>query len=50
MVIKIIEIVGDRATDMRQGDQIYKLIVEQFAKKEKVTIDFAGLKTVLSTF
>ena len=41
MVIKIIEIVGDRATDMRQGDQIYKLIVEQFAKKEKVTIDFA---------
>lgn len=50
MVIKIVEIIGDRATDMRQGDEIYSLIVEQFHKKEKVTIDFAGLKTVLSTF
>lgn len=50
MVIKIVEIVGDRATDMRQGDQIYSMIVEQFEKKEKVTIDFDGLKTVLSTF
>lgn len=50
MVIRIIEIVSDRATDMKQGDQIYKMITEQFSKNNKVTIDFAGMKTVLSTF
>lgn len=50
MLIKIVDVVGDRATDMQQGDVIYKKIIEQFKKKEKVVIDFEGLKTVLSTF
>ena len=35
---------------MQQGDKVYNLIVEQFHKKEKVTIDFSGVKTVLPTF
>lgn len=50
MNIKILELVGDRATDMKQGDEIYKLIVQGFQNKEKVYVDFEGLTTVLSTF
>lgn len=50
MLIKIVNVVGDRATDMKQGDIIYKMIIEQFKKNEKVIIDFGDLKTVLSTF
>lgn len=48
--IKVIEIVGDRATDMKQGDQIYTLLKEGFAKGEVVVLDFKDMVTVLSTF
>ena len=37
MNIKVLDIVGDRATDMKQGDQIYEL-------------NFDGMVTILSTF
>ena len=50
MNIHVIDWVGDRATDMKQGDQIYDLILEGFKKKEVVHVDFSGMKTVLSTF
>lgn len=50
MDIKILDFVGDRATDMKQGDEIYNLIVQGFQKKEIVCVDFDGLTTVLSTF
>ncbi len=50
MDIHVIDYVGDRATDMEQGDKIYQLIVEGFQKKEIVFIDFADMTTVLSTF
>lgn len=50
MVIRIADIIGDRATDMKQGDIIYDMISEQLKKKERVIIDFDGLKTILSTF
>lgn len=50
MNIKVIEYIGDRATDMKQGDEIYKLIIQGFEKGEIVTVDFEGLTTVLSTF
>lgn len=42
--------VGDRAIDMKQGNQIYAMILEGFEKKEVVHVDFLGMKTVLSTF
>lgn len=50
MKINVKEIIGDRATDMKQGDQIYDLITQNFEKKEKVELDFSGMITVLSTF
>lgn len=50
MDIRILDYIGDRATDMKQGDEIYTLIVEGFNKGEVVTVDFGGLTTVLSTF
>ncbi len=50
MNIIVLEIIGDRATDMKQGDQIYNLIKESFDKGKKVELDFAGMITVLSTF
>lgn len=50
MEIKVIEIVGDRATDMKQGDQIYTLLKEGFEKEEVVVLDFKDMVTVLSTF
>lgn len=50
MNIRVLDYVGDRATDMRQGDEIYKLIVNGFNKKEKVYIDFSDMTTILSTF
>lgn len=34
MRIHLLDYVGDRATDMKQGDQIYKLILEGFEKKK----------------
>lgn len=50
MNIKILELIGDRATDMKQGDEIYNYIIEGFKNGEIVYVDFAGLNTVLSTF
>jgi hypothetical protein len=50
MRIKVIEYVGDRATDMKQGDDIYHLIVQGFEKREIVYLDFSNMTTVLSTF
>ena len=50
MRIHVLDYVGDRATDMKKGDQIYKLILEGFEKKEKVYVDFSDMTTVLSTF
>lgn len=48
--IKVLDYIGDRATDMKQGDEIYSLIIQGFKKGEKVCVDFEGLTTVLSTF
>lgn len=50
MTIRVIDCIGDRATDMKQGDQIYDLIIDGFHKGEVVHVDFAGMKTILSTF
>ncbi len=50
MNIKVLEVVGDRATDMKQGDQIYNRIIEQFEKNQEVQLDFQGMVTILSTF
>jgi len=50
MNIRILDYVGDRATDMRQGDKIYELIVDGFNKQEKVYLDFSDMTTILSTF
>lgn len=50
MKISVIEYVGDRATDMEQGDEIYNLIVDGFNKDEIVHIDFSNMTTILSTF
>lgn len=50
MDIRIIDAIGDRATDMRQGDSICKMIVSGFEAGEHVTLDFEGMKTILSTF
>lgn len=50
MNISVIEYVGDRATDMKQGDEIYNLIVDGFNKNEIVHIDFSNMTTILSTF
>lgn len=50
MNIRIIDYVGDRATDMKQGDEIYSLIIDGFNKHEKVYIDFSNMTTILSTF
>ena len=50
MNIIVLKIIGDRATDMKQGDQIYDLIKENFDKGEKVELDFTDMITVLSTF
>ena len=50
MTIRIVDYVGDRATDMKQGDEIYNLIIAGFSKNEIVDIDFSGMTTILSTF
>lgn len=50
MTIRVIEYVGDRATDMKQGDEIYNLIIDGFNKNEIVHIDFSNMTTILSTF
>lgn len=50
MDIRVLDYVGDRATDMKQGDEIYKLIIGGFSQQEKVYIDFSDMTTILSTF
>lgn len=50
MVIKLIEVIGDRATDMQQGDIVCSQIVNAFSNGEKVVIDFCNMRTILSTF
>lgn len=50
MYLKVIDEIGDRATDMQQGDTIYKKIVSGFAAHEVVEIDFSDMNTILSTF
>lgn len=50
MNICVMDYVGDRATDMKQGDDIYKLIIDGFHQNEKVYLDFSGMTTILSTF
>lgn len=47
MNIRVFDYVGDRATDMKQGDKIYALIIEGFKKKEIVHIDFSNMTTIL---
>lgn len=50
MYIKIFDEIGDRATDMQQGDIIYKKIISGFSANETVEIDFSEMNTILSTF
>ncbi len=50
MNIIIRDYVGDRATDMDQGDTIYNLIIAAFKNNDKVYIDFSDMTTILSTF
>lgn len=50
MYISVLKKIGDRATDMQQGDLIHEDIVSGFANHESVEIDFNGMKTILSTF
>lgn len=50
MNIKVVSVVGDRATDMKQGDEIYKLILKGFNQNDIVYVDFEGMTTILSTF
>lgn len=50
MNIKIVDYIGDRATDMGQGDKICNLIKQSFKNGKIVYLDFSGLNTVLSTF
>ncbi len=50
MIISVLQEIGDRATDMQQGDRIHAKIVEGFSENEKVEVDFSGMQTILSTF
>lgn len=50
MNIRVLDYVGDRATDMKQGDEIYELIIDGFSRQEKVYLDFSDMTTILSTF
>lgn len=50
MYIKVYDEIGDRATDMQQGDTIYEKIISGFSIHEIVKIDFSGMNTILSTF
>lgn len=50
MEIVIKEHIGDRATDMKQGDQICSLIEEAFANNQNVILNFADMTTILSAF
>lgn len=48
--VVIRDIVGVRATDMKQGDKVYKLILEGFKNNESVCVDFGEMNTILSIF
>ena len=50
MYIKVFDEIGDRATDMQQGDTICKKIIGGFSANEIVEVDFSEMKTILSTF
>ena len=50
MYIKVFDEIGDRATDMQQGDTICKKIIGVFSANEIVEVDFSEMKTILSTF
>lgn len=50
MEIVIKDHIGDRATDMKQGEQICSLIAEAFSKGQDVTLNFADMTTILSAF
>ena len=50
MKLRIIDYVGDRATDTEQGNKIYSLIIEGLKEKEIVELDFSNMKTILPTF
>lgn len=50
MEIKLIDVIGDRATDMGQGDAVCDQILDAFSKDEKVVLDFSHMTTILSTF
>lgn len=50
MLIKVKDVVGNRATDMEQSDIVYDMILEQFQKKEKIVLDFHGMDTILPSF
>lgn len=48
--VKVIDLVGERATDTAQGDILYQRILDAFSDKQQVLLDFAGMKTILSVF
>lgn len=48
--IVIKDIIGVRATDMKQGNKIYDLIVRGFQSENSVCVDFKGMTTILSIF
>jgi hypothetical protein len=48
--IRVVDVIGDRATDMQQGDIICEQIIDAFSKGKKVVIDFENMITILSTF
>ena len=50
MDIKVCDVIGNRATDMEQGDKIYNIIVGCFKQGEKVRLDFNNMITILSAF
>ena len=50
MEIVIKEHIGDRATDMDQGNIICALIKDAFSNNQDVTLNFADMATVLSAF
>lgn len=50
MEIVIREHIGDKATDMKQGDKICSLIEDAFANNQDVILNFADMTTILSAF
>ena len=50
MLIKVSDVIGNRATDMEQGDKIYNIIKGCYSQGEKVELDFSNMVTILSAF